>query len=45
VLVVEDVTDTVATRALDAGAFDLVSSAEDGPGLYRATETPSKPSA
>jgi diguanylate cyclase (GGDEF)-like protein len=38
VLVVEDVTDTVATRALDAGAFDLVSSAEgDGPGLYRAT--------
>src|SRR3990172_624576 len=38
VLVVEEVTDTVATRALDAGAFDLVSSAEgDGPGLYRAT--------
>jgi len=38
VLVVEDVTDSVATRALDAGAFDLVSSAEgDGPGLYRAT--------
>ncbi len=38
VLVVDDVSDSSATQALDAGAFDLVSSEEsDGPGLYRAT--------